>query len=101
MRVATSFVAHHLHQPELPEFSAPAFTHLAHVSMAPAQKPAFGTQEAANQILRGGYRHYDRDGDGKIELSFTLDEKFSAQQKVSIRQALQMWQDVTTIIFKE
>lgn len=101
MRVATSFVDHHPHHPQLPASSAPAFTHPAHVATAPARKPAFGTGEAANQILRGGYRHYDRDGDGKIELSFTLDEQFSAQQKVSIRQALQMWQDVTTVIFKE
>lgn len=53
------------------------------------------------QILRGGYRHYDRNGDKKIELSFTLDERFSTQQKASIRQALQDWQELAHIVFKE
>lgn len=84
MRVANSFVNHH----------APMFNRAV-------KKASFTTDEAARQILRGGYRHYDRNGDGKIELSFTLDAAFSAQQKASIRKALQAWQEVTNIVFKE
>ncbi|MGC6372684.1 M10 family metallopeptidase C-terminal domain-containing protein [Pseudomonas sp. K2I15] len=66
-----------------------------------AVKPSFTTDEAAAQLVRGGFRHYDRNGDGKIDLSFTMDERFSAQQKVSVRMALQAWSDVTNINFKE
>lgn len=64
-------------------------------------KPSFTTDQAATQLLRGGFRHHDRNGDGKIDLSFTMDERFSTQQKVSIRMALQAWSDVTNIKFKE
>jgi len=34
-----------------------------------AVKPSFTTDEAAAQLVRGGFRHYDRNGDGKIDLS--------------------------------
>ncbi|WP_448652262.1 M10 family metallopeptidase C-terminal domain-containing protein [Pseudomonas fluorescens] len=84
MRVVNSHVNHH-----------------APVSNGSTQKRSYNTDEAATQILRGGYRHYDRNGDGRIELSFTLDTAFTAQQKASIRKALQAWQEVTNIVFKE
>ncbi|WP_446434109.1 M10 family metallopeptidase C-terminal domain-containing protein [Pseudomonas sp. 1152_12] len=84
MRIANSVVNHH----------APMFK-------GSVKKASFTTDEAARQILRGGYRHYDRNGDGRIELSFTLDPAFSAQQKAAIRKALQAWQEVINIVFKE
>lgn len=65
------------------------------------EKPSLTTDEAGKQITRGGWRHYDRNGDGKIELSFKIDAGFSAGQQALIRQALQAWQDVTNITFKE
>ena len=65
------------------------------------KKPSFTTDEAGKHISRGGFRHHDRNGDGKIELSFTIDAAFSVAQQVSIRKALQAWQDVANITFNE
>lgn len=101
MRVASSAINNYASNNEQPALNAPAFLQGKAVSNVAALKPSFSTDDAAKQILRGGYRHYDRNNDGKIELSFTLDATFSAQQKASIRQALQAWQDVTNIVFKE
>jgi Ca2+-binding RTX toxin-like protein len=66
-----------------------------------SDKPSLTTNEAGKQIARGGWRHHDRDGNGKIELAFKIDSGFSAGQQARIRQALQAWQDVTNITFKE
>ena len=101
MKVANSFVNHHSADNELPTLSHRAFAQLSAASNNTHYKSSYSTDEAASQILRGGYRHYDRNGDGNIELSFTLDEAFSAPQKTAIRKALQAWQDVTSIVFKE
>lgn len=101
MRVAHSFVNQPVPDNELPTLNAPAFSPYSTLSTRATQQRSFNTDEAAQQILRGGYRHYDRNGDGKIELSFTLDPAFSAPQKVAIRKALQAWQDVANIAFKE
>ncbi|MFL1551325.1 M10 family metallopeptidase C-terminal domain-containing protein [Pseudomonas sp. O64] len=101
MRVANSLVNQSVRSNELPTLNAPAVSRVTSVSGGVTQKASYSTDDAAKQILRGGYRHYDRNGDGKIELSFTLGEQFSTQQKVSIRQALQAWQDVANIVFKE
>ncbi|WP_455824274.1 M10 family metallopeptidase C-terminal domain-containing protein [Pseudomonas graminis] len=101
MKVAHSHVNQHTADNELPTLSNPAFAQLPAASNTSGYKPSYSTDDAANQILRGGYRHYDRDGDGTIELSFTLDNAFSPQQKTAIRKALQAWQDVTTLVFKE
>ena len=64
-------------------------------------KPSLSTDEAGKKITRGGYRHYDRNGDGKIELSFTIEPGFSASQQARIKQSLDAWQDVANITFKE
>ncbi|MBD8671118.1 M10 family metallopeptidase C-terminal domain-containing protein [Pseudomonas lurida] len=64
-------------------------------------KPSLSTEDAGKHIARGGWNHRDRNGDGRIELSFTIDAGFSAGQQARIRQALQAWQDVTNIRFKE
>ncbi|NWA81787.1 M10 family metallopeptidase C-terminal domain-containing protein [Pseudomonas sp. D2002] len=101
MRVAHSFVNQSVPDNELPTLNAPAFSPYSTLSTRATQQRSFNTDEAAQQILRGGYRHYDRNGDGKIELSFTLDPAFSAPQKAAIRKALQAWQDVANIVFKE
>lgn len=101
MKVAHSHVNQYAADSELPTLSNPAFAQLPAASNTPGYKPSYNTDNAANQILREGYRHYDRNGDGRIELSFSIDTAFSPQQQTAIRRALQAWQDVTNIVFKE
>lgn len=95
MRVTASFVNPTVSSHELSTLNA------ATTSDGATSKKTFTTDDAAKQILREGSRHYDRNGDNKIELSFTLDDQFSVQQKASLRKALTSWQDVTNIVFKE
>lgn len=95
MRVTASFVSPPVSGHELSTLNA------ATTSDGATSKKTFTTDDAAKQILREGSRHYDRNGDNKIELSFTLDDQFSVQQKASLRKALTSWQDVTNIVFKE
>lgn len=64
-------------------------------------KISFSTEEAGKYIVRNGYRHYDHNNSQKIELSFTIGTGFSAGQQARIRQALEAWQDVANITFKE
>lgn len=64
-------------------------------------KPSFSTDQAATHITRGGFRHYDRNGDKRIEVFFNIDKSFSPIQKDKIRQVLRAWQDVANISFKE
>ncbi|MGO8609920.1 hypothetical protein ACC848_43980, partial [Rhizobium johnstonii] len=65
------------------------------------QKPSFTTDQAAKQITRENHRFRDRNGDQKIDLNYTVDASFTAQQKQRVRQAVQAWQDVANINFRE
>lgn len=65
------------------------------------EKPSFTTDQAARQLTRGNFKFRDRNADGKIEISVKIDPSFSSGQQASIRNALQYWQDVTNIVFKE
>lgn len=65
------------------------------------EKPSFSSDQAAEQLTRGGFKFYDRNQDGKIEISVRIDPSYSAGQKASILNALQCWQDVINVTFKE
>ena len=65
------------------------------------QKPSFTTDQAAKQITRENLRFRDRNGDQKIDLHYTVDASFTAQQQQRVRQAVQAWQDVAAINFLE
>jgi hypothetical protein len=64
-------------------------------------KPSFTTDQAAKQITRENLRFHDRNGDQKIDLQYTVDKRFTAQQQQRIRQAIQSWQDVANISLRE
>lgn len=64
-------------------------------------KPTYTTDQAGKQISRDNLRFHDRNGDKKVDLSYTVDPSFTAQQQQRVRQAVQSWQDVANINLKE
>ncbi len=80
-------------------------------------KPSYSVDEAATQLLRDGAAYQDRDGSGKIELTYTFltsassstmnkhgisgFSQFSAQQKGQAALAMQSWADVANVTFAE
>lgn len=80
-------------------------------------KPSYSVDEAATQLLRDGAAYQDRDGSGKIELTYTFltsassstmnkhgisgFSQFSAQQKGQAALAMQSWADVANVTFTE
>lgn len=64
------------------------------------KKRSLTTDQAAQQITRSGMRFYDRDKNGKTQVSFNLQE-FTEPQKACARRAFQAWQDVANISFHE
>jgi len=78
-------------------------------------KPSFTADQAADQILRKGMSWHDKNGDSKIDLTYTFltskpsnyDAKlgtfseFSAQQKAQAVLAMQSWSDVAKVTFSE
>jgi Ca2+-binding RTX toxin-like protein len=64
-------------------------------------KPSFTTDQAGKQITRDGLRFHDRNGDQKVDLQYTVDKSFNNQQQQRVRQAVQSWQDVANINFRE
>ncbi|MCF5544913.1 M10 family metallopeptidase C-terminal domain-containing protein, partial [Pseudomonas salomonii] len=66
-----------------------------------SNKRVLTTEQAGAHITRSGFRFNDRDGDGKIDLSFRISKGFTPQQADQARQALQSWQDVANVTFTE
>ncbi len=66
-----------------------------------SSKPSFTTDQAARQITRENLRFHDRNADGKIDLHYTVDKSFDTQQQQRVHQAVQSWQDVANINFRE
>lgn len=64
-------------------------------------KPTYTTDQAGKQITRDNLRFHDRNNDKRLELSYTVDPQFSAAQQRRVRQAVQSWEDVANITFKE
>ena len=80
-------------------------------------KPSFSVDQAATQLLRDGAAYQDKDGSGKIELTYTFltsassstmnkhgitgFSQFSAQQKGQAVQAMQSWADVANLTFTD
>ena len=80
-------------------------------------KPSFSVDQAATQLLRDGAAYQDKDGSGKIELTYTFltsvssstmnkhgitgFSQFSAQQKAQAVLAMQSWADVANVTFTE
>ncbi|MHC8386591.1 serralysin family metalloprotease [Pseudomonas sp. MDT2-39-1] len=80
-------------------------------------KPSFSVDEAATQLLRDGAAYQDKDGSGKIELTYTFltsassstmnkhgitgFSQFSAQQKAQAVLAMQSWADVAKVTFTD
>jgi len=80
-------------------------------------KPSFSVDQAATQLLRDGAAYQDKDGSGKIELTYTFltsassstmnkhgitgFSQFSAQQKGQAVLAMQSWADVANVTFTE
>ncbi|OYQ29953.1 serine 3-dehydrogenase [Pseudomonas mandelii] len=80
-------------------------------------KPSYSVDEAATQLLRDGAAYQDKDGSGKIELTYTFltsassstmnkhgitgFSQFSAQQKAQAALAMQSWADVAKVTFSE
>ncbi|MHC8299918.1 serralysin family metalloprotease [Pseudomonas sp. ZS1P83] len=80
-------------------------------------KPSFSVDQAATQLLRDGAAYQDKDGSGKIELTYTFltsassstmnkhgitgFSQFSTQQKGQAVLAMQSWADVANVTFTE
>lgn len=64
-------------------------------------KPSYTTDQAANQLTRENLRFHDRNGDSKVDVNYTVDNSFTHQQQGRVRQAVQSWQDVANINFRE
>ncbi|MHC8350757.1 serralysin family metalloprotease [Pseudomonas sp. RT4P38] len=80
-------------------------------------KPSFSVDQAATQLLRDGAAYQDKDGSGKIELTYTFltsassstmnkhgitgFSQFSAQQKGQAVLAMQSWADVANVTFTD
>ncbi|NWE75918.1 M57 family metalloprotease [Pseudomonas yamanorum] len=64
-------------------------------------KPSYTTDQAAKHITRENMAFRDRNGDQKVDLAYTVDKRFTPQQQQRVRQAVQSWQDVANINFKE
>ncbi|WP_448107834.1 serralysin family metalloprotease [Pseudomonas azerbaijanoccidentalis] len=80
-------------------------------------KPSFSVDQAATQLVRDGAAYQDKDGSGKIELTYTFltsassstmykhgitgFSQFSAQQKTQAVLAMQSWADVANVTFTE
>jgi serralysin len=80
-------------------------------------KPSFSVDQAATQLLRDGAAYQDKDGSGKIELTYTFltsassstmnkhgitgFSQFSAQQKAQAVLAMQSWADVANVTFTD
>lgn len=64
-------------------------------------KPSYTTDQAAKQLTRRNLRFHDRNGDSKIDVSYTIDKRFTAQQQQRIHQAVQSWEDVANINFQQ
>lgn len=62
---------------------------------------SYTTDQAAKHLTRGGYKWRDRNNDGKIDLSYTLDSRFTPHQKSRIKEGLRSWAEVTNLSFKE
>ncbi|OOG15425.1 serralysin family metalloprotease [Pseudomonas sp. C9] len=80
-------------------------------------KPSYSVDQAATQLLRDGAAYQDKDGSGKIELTYmfltsasssTMNKhgitgfsQFSSQQKAQAVLAMQSWADVANVTFTE
>ncbi|UII73218.1 M10 family metallopeptidase C-terminal domain-containing protein [Pseudomonas sp. HN11] len=64
-------------------------------------KPSYTTEQAARQLTRENLRFHDRNGDSKVDVNYTVDSSFTHQQKRRVRQAVQSWQDVVNVNFRE
>lgn len=64
-------------------------------------KPSYTTDQAASQLTRENLRFHDRNGDSKVDVNYTVDGSFTQQQQRRVRQAVQSWQDVANINFRE
>ncbi|UVL37803.1 serralysin family metalloprotease [Pseudomonas sp. B21-040] len=80
-------------------------------------KPSYSVDQAATQLLRDGAAYQDKDGSGKIELTYTFltsassstmnkhgitgFSQFSSQQKAQAVLAMQSWADVANVTFTE
>lgn len=63
-------------------------------------KRSLNTDQVARHLTRSGMRFYDRDRDGKTQVSFNL-RGFTEPQKGCARRAMEAWQDVADISFHE
>ncbi|WP_339414705.1 MULTISPECIES: M10 family metallopeptidase C-terminal domain-containing protein [unclassified Pseudomonas] len=66
-----------------------------------ANKPSYATDKAAKHLTRGGYIWRGRNKDKKVDLSYTLDPKFTPDQKRRIREDIHSWAEVTNVNFVE
>ncbi len=64
-------------------------------------KPSYTTDQAARQLTRENLRYQDRNDDSKVEVNYTVDSSFTHAQQQRVRQALQSWEDVANISFRE
>ncbi|WP_460137117.1 M10 family metallopeptidase C-terminal domain-containing protein [Pseudomonas sp. S1_E04] len=64
-------------------------------------KPSYTTEQAAKQLTRDNLRFHDRNDDSKVDVHYTVDNRFTHPQQQRVRQALQSWQDVANINFRE
>ena len=64
-------------------------------------KPSYTTDQAAKQLSRENLRFHDRNGDSKVDVNYSVDSSFTSQQQRRLRQAVQSWQDVANINFRE
>ena len=113
----SSHCKHWLHP--VPRTTIDSFSHLYDRggNLTVNGKPSFTVDQAATQLLRDGAAYQDKDGSGKIELTYTFltsassstmnkhgitgFSQFSAQQKAQAALAMQSWADVANVTFTE
>ncbi|MEX5547556.1 M10 family metallopeptidase C-terminal domain-containing protein [Pseudomonas pergaminensis] len=72
-----------------------------HAMRSAMGQTSYTTDQAAKHLTRRGLKWRDKDNDGKVDLSYTLDARFTSDQKARIRESLKSWAEVTNVTFKE
>ena len=72
--------------------------------VAKLNKRSFDGRQAADNLTRGNAKWHDRNGDGKVTVSYSFNSaawRFNEQQREMARRAMQSWSDVSNLSFEE
>lgn len=72
--------------------------------VANLNKRSFDANQATNNLTRKNARWDDRNGDGKVSISYSFERgyaQFNDRQRAQARTAMQAWSDVANLVFEE